>query len=110
MKRTGFVIGLVVVLLVVTGAGRAAGPGRTHAVTLDDYFAFAVISEVATSPDGELVAYAEGRWQASTNDRQSDLWVVTTKTGDVSRLTFDRAADRGLKWSPDGKFIYFFGD
>lgn len=81
-------------------------PARDHDITIDDYFTQADLFEVAFSPDGKHIAYSEGRWQASTDDRKSDIWVVNIATGKSTRLTFDRGSDHDLKWSPDSKFIY----
>ena len=83
---------------------------RTHDVTVDDYFTLAHINESAISPDGKFVAYAEARWNQATGDHKADLWVVATKSGRPTRLTFDRAGERSIRWSPDGKFLYFLGN
>jgi dipeptidyl aminopeptidase/acylaminoacyl peptidase len=102
---------LTVCLLVLgTAAARADVPARTRAVTVDDYFTLATVTEVAVSPDGKHVAYPEARWQQSTDDRKADLWVVETATGRARRLTSDRANDRALRWTPDGRSIHFLGN
>src|SRR4029079_11344559 len=84
---------------------------RTHTVTTDDYAGLAAVNQIAMSPDGMFVAYCESRWQLSTDDRKSNLWVVA---GDGKspprRLTGDRANDRDPKWSADGKTLYFLGN
>ena len=98
--------GLTIVLLLMASSVRADEPARTHDVTIDDYFTLAFVSEVAISPDGESVAYAEGRWQSSTNDRKADLWVAAVGTGEATRLTFDRAGYSGLQWASDRQHIY----
>jgi dipeptidyl aminopeptidase/acylaminoacyl peptidase len=90
--------------------GRAETPARTHDITVEDYFTLAAVTQVAVAPDGKTVAYAEGRWQKSTNDRKTDLWLVGTAGGQPKRLTFDRANDRAIKWAPDGKTIYFLSN
>jgi dipeptidyl aminopeptidase/acylaminoacyl peptidase len=87
----------------------AAGRVRNHSITLNDYFSLAYISESAISPNGEFVAYAEARWQESTDDRKADVWVVRVADGQPLRLTFDRAGESGLKWSADSSLIYFLG-
>lgn len=98
--------GLLGVLVLAASAGHADEPARTHDITIDDYFTLAFLSEAAISPDGKSVAYAEGRWQASTNDRRADLWVADVKTGEATRLTFDRAGYNGLRWAPDSRQFY----
>src|SRR5262249_37411745 len=70
----------------------------------------ASITDLAVSPDGSEVVYAEARWDRADDSRKTDLWVVATD-GSVKprRLTFDRGNDRSPKWSADGKTIYFLG-
>jgi dipeptidyl aminopeptidase/acylaminoacyl peptidase len=95
---------------VLAASARAQAPARTHDITVDDYFSQADLFGVALAPDGEHVAYIEGRWQKSTDDRKTDLWVVECKTGKSRRLTFDRASDRAPQWAADSRHIYFLGN
>jgi dipeptidyl aminopeptidase/acylaminoacyl peptidase len=99
----------VLLLPLSVAAGRAEAPKRDHDITVNDYFSLATIFDCVISPDGQRVAYTEGRWQESTDDRKTDLWVVETKGGPAKRLTGDRADDRSPQWSPDGKTVYFLG-
>jgi len=99
--------GLAIVLLLMASSLRAGEPARTHDITIDDYFTLAFVPEQEISPDGKSVAYAEGCWQSSTNDRKVDLWMADVGTGEATRLTFDRAGYSGLQWSPDSQQIYF---
>jgi dipeptidyl aminopeptidase/acylaminoacyl peptidase len=103
---------LVLLLSLVCGplALRAGEPARNHEVTIDDYFTLAYLSEVAIAPNGESVAYAEQRWQKATDDRKADLWAVDARARKPTRLTFDRGGYRSLKWSSDGKYLYFVGN
>jgi dipeptidyl aminopeptidase/acylaminoacyl peptidase len=99
----------LLVLGSLTGAARPAD--RAHDVTPDDYFSLATVTQFAVSPDGLHVAYCEARWQQSTDDRKTDLWLVPTgEKPTPRRLTSDRANDRSPKWSADGKTIYFLGN
>jgi dipeptidyl aminopeptidase/acylaminoacyl peptidase len=102
-----WVIGAVLTLAAAT---RADGTRRTHDITVDDYFTQADILQSRLAPDGKHVAYAEGRWQKSTNDRKTDLWVVPTAGGKARRLTHERANDRSPFWAPDGRSLYFLGN
>jgi dipeptidyl aminopeptidase/acylaminoacyl peptidase len=106
------IAGALVVGLLLPPVVLAEAAGRTHDVTIDDYFTLATVTQVAMSPDGKHVAYSEARWQKSTNDRKSDLWVAGTeaKGGDPKRLTSDRANDRAVKWAPDNRTLYFLGN
>lgn len=84
---------------------------RTHDVTPDDYASVAAITELAVSPDGKHVAYAEARWDKADDARKADLWVVPTDGGaKPTRLTGDRANDRHPKWAADGTAVYVLGN
>ncbi|MBI2808540.1 MAG: S9 family peptidase [Planctomycetes bacterium] len=85
----------------------AQAPTRRH-ITIDDYFTQADLFGLAYSP--KYIAYVEGRWRESSNDRKTDLWVVPTAGGPSRRLTGDRASDRAPQWNPDGSFVYFLGN
>jgi dipeptidyl aminopeptidase/acylaminoacyl peptidase len=100
----------VAAVALLAGPVRAEAPKRTHDITIDDYFTLATLFDCVLSPDGKHVAYTEGRWQESTDDRKADLWVVPVTGGPARRLTADRAGDRAVKWSPDGRTIYFLGN
>ncbi len=95
--------------LVASATVWAAEP--PHDVTLDDYFSLAMVTQLAVSPDGQYAAYCEARWQQSTDDRKTELWVVATGADpQPRRLTFDRASSRLPQWSADGRTIYFLAE
>lgn len=101
---------LALLIVAIAGPARAEAPKRDHTITVDDYFTQADLFQVALSPDGNHVAYTEGRWNAATDDRKTELWVVDVKSATPRRLTFDRANDRAPQWSLDGRTIYFAGN
>jgi dipeptidyl aminopeptidase/acylaminoacyl peptidase len=110
MQRSRGLLALVLVVCAATASAHAEPPQRTHDITVDDYFTLATPFNVALSPDGKYAAYSEGRWQQSTDDRKTDLWVVETKSKRTRRLTSDRANDRSPQWSADGRTVYFLGN
>ena len=97
-------------LLVPLSSLHGQQPARAHDITTDDYFSLALLTQSQISPDGKRVAYSEARWQQSTGDRKSDLWVVDAKSAKSQRLTFDRSNPRGLTWSADNKAVYFLAN
>jgi len=103
----GPLFALVVAAISATLPSPSPAAERTHPITLDDYFTLALVDKAALSPRGTYVAYTELRWDEDLNKRNYDLWVVEPKTGDVTRLTFDPAADDHATWSPDETWIYF---
>jgi dipeptidyl aminopeptidase/acylaminoacyl peptidase len=109
MSRCRFLLAALVVFVPLAGA-RAQEPARTHDITIDDYFTLSLLTASALAPDGKHVAYSEARWQPSTGDRKSDLWVADTKAATAHKFTFDRCNPRGLVWSSDSKAIYFLAN
>jgi dipeptidyl aminopeptidase/acylaminoacyl peptidase len=101
---------LFALLLALLPLAHVQAQERTHDVTIDDYFSLALIMGSAISPDGKYVAYSEARWQPSTGDRKSDLWIVDTKTAKSKKLTFDRCNPRNMVWTADSKAIYFLAN
>ncbi len=83
---------------------------RNHDITIDDYFTQADLFSCQISPDGRNTAYIQGSWQKSTNDRKTDLWIVSTENKQTTKLTFDRANDRSPQWSSNSRHIYFLGN
>jgi dipeptidyl aminopeptidase/acylaminoacyl peptidase len=100
----------VLLLPLLAAPVRAEAPKRDHDITVDDYFTLATILDCVISPDAKLVAYTEGRWQQSTDDRKTDLWVKEINGPPARRLTSDRANDRAPQWTRDGKTLYFLGN
>ena len=80
---------------------------RTHDIVAADYFTVAHVAQVAISPDGSAVVWAESRWVKGQALRNVDLWVVNTRTRATKRLTFDSAADLHPQWSANSAWIYF---
>ena len=60
-----------------------------------------VASSPRWSPDGTRLATS---WTAGG---PFHLWIVPTGRGDWERLTESERSDRGLSWSPDGRFLAF---
>jgi len=62
---------------------------------------------VALSPDGRTAAWTEMRWEAPAEHRNTDLWVLDLDQKETRRLTFDPAPVSGIRFSPDGRWIYY---
>src|SRR5262245_43358167 len=104
MRASNVICVLVASLLFVDPISAQAN--RT--ITIDDYFTQADIFGLAYS--AKYIAYTEGRWQESTDDRKTDLWIVPTTGGAARRLTSDRCSARSPMWSADGQTIYFLAN
>ncbi|MEY4513471.1 MAG: hypothetical protein RLZZ450_5593 [Pseudomonadota bacterium] len=57
------------------------------------------------SPDGKRIAYS-----AFSRGGYRDIWVLDVASGVRTRLTYDRALDRGPVFSPAGDKLYFSSD
>jgi len=53
------------------------------------------------SPDGKYLAFT------STRSGNGDIYVLNFATGQLTRLTYDDAADNVNAWSRDGRWVYF---
>ncbi|MCC6213961.1 MAG: PD40 domain-containing protein [Polyangiaceae bacterium] len=88
---------------------RLADYGPDHRLrrerTLVEGLAYEQVYTPRFSPDGRHVAY--GTW---TRGGYRDIRVVTVATGEVRRITGDRAIDQQPTWSPDGAHLYFVSD
>ncbi|NOS99147.1 MAG: S9 family peptidase [Phycisphaerales bacterium] len=91
----------------VASESLADAPVRDHDIVAEDYFSLAVVTSCAMSPDGEYVAYTDMRWEPPEETRNTDLWVVSTRTREPVRLTFERSNEGSPQWSPDGRWIYY---
>ncbi|MBI1760159.1 MAG: S9 family peptidase [Acidobacteria bacterium] len=66
------------------------------------------------SPDGKWLAYAASKAAAQesiftdiSNDRDSDIFVISATGGAARKLTTNPSADANPQWSPDGKWIAY---
>ena len=109
MRRLG-IPSIVLLVLLLSSPVLQAETAPKHDISVDDYFTLGNLFDIALSPQGNAIAYTEGRWQLSTDDRKADLWVVSTRNGPARRLTFDRASDRSPAWDAASRHVYFLGN
>jgi dipeptidyl aminopeptidase/acylaminoacyl peptidase len=97
--------------LVLGSVFAASAVAQPRPFALEDIAAFKTITDAAVSPDGKQVVFAVRGTVLAENRTQIDLWTVPTDGSRPARqLTYDRAAERGLRWSPDGSRIAFLAD
>lgn len=84
-----------------TEPGSGAGPGDT---SIEAVRAIADKTSYAWSPDGTKLAFI-GVLDGPT----ADLYLYDTATNKITRVSQDDAQDYWPSWSPDGKYILFFG-
>ena len=66
------------------------------------------ITEVAVSPDGKTVAFESGPvHKRIESPKDYEMFAVAAGGGEARQLTHNDGVESELKWSPDGKWIYF---
>ena len=66
------------------------------------------IMEIAPSPDGKTVAFESGPvHKRIESPKDYEMFAVAAGGGEARQLTHNDGEESNLKWSPDGKWIYF---
>jgi dipeptidyl aminopeptidase/acylaminoacyl peptidase len=66
------------------------------------------ITEIAPSPDGKTVAFESGPvHKRIESPKDYEMFAVSAGGGEARQLTHNDGEESNLKWSPDGKWIYF---
>ncbi len=74
-------------------------------LTPEILFKFGRLSDHQLSPDGAFVLFSVTRYDYKTNNRISDLCVVPSSGGTMTRLTSSDGSYYNARWRPDGKRI-----
>jgi dipeptidyl aminopeptidase/acylaminoacyl peptidase len=99
---------IVFCALVAVNSSSALSPDGAKRFSPDDLFRLEELSNEVISPDGNWVAYVLSRSQANATyhkqgfleeDRQTDVWLVSTKGGQPVNLT-NGASDGSGFWMP----------
>jgi dipeptidyl aminopeptidase/acylaminoacyl peptidase len=101
---------LLLPLALTAAIAPAAAPVRAadpHPFTVHDLLAMQRISDPQPSPRGDRVAFVVRVTDLDANRGRTDLWMVGTDGGGLTRLTSEPAADDNPRWAPDGQSLYF---
>ena len=108
--------GIVACLMLTGAAPPDGGTNGGRPLTIDDVLNRETLDRATTSPDGEWVAAvvrrgakpgeAYGRASFETDSARSDVWLISTRTGERRRITDGAPSAAGYwcaTWSPDGE-------
>lgn len=84
--------------------------GKKRSITAEDLYKIETISEVRLAPNGAYVVYIVQRVDQKTEEKCTNLWLVSTKTGNTHQFTSGDQNDTHPRWSPDGNRIAFLSN
>ena len=90
--------------LIVLFASTVGGAAAQEPIPfqLMDVFALEHASDPQISPDGDHVVYQQNFADIATDERYSNLWLITADDGESEALTKGEAKVSSPRWSPDG--------
>lgn len=78
-----------------------------RSIKAEDLYKIRVISDIRISPSGDHVVYTQQRIDLKTEEKNSNLWIISANGGIPKQFTFGDHVDLLPRWSPDGKTIAF---
>jgi Tol biopolymer transport system component len=77
-------------------------------VTHQDIWLMKQVGAPQPSPDGKWIVFSVTEPAYDEKEQRSDIWVVPVdRSAAPRRLTFSKAGESGISWSPDGRKIAF---
>jgi len=96
------------ILLVAIFSLASPSRAQTNVLQIADYQRLRAAGAPAFSPDGKLLAYSVTRFDRPGRP-WGQLWVMDLASGKSTRLGGENEGSGGAVWSPDGRWIAYFG-
>lgn len=78
-----------------------------RAMTAEDLFRIAIVSDPHVSPDGSRIAWVETRLDKAKDTYRAALWIAGSDGSHPRQLTSGSSRDHHPRWSPDSRSIAF---
>ncbi len=107
MKRllSGF---LVTALTLVSAIAQTPQPQTdAKALTINDLIAIRRVSDPQLSPDGRSVAFTITDTDKAANRRTTQIYLMSSRGGEIRQLTKEKVSSATPRWSPDGTKLAF---
>lgn len=81
-----------------------------RAITANDLFRIAVVSDPQASPDGVYIAWVQTQPDEDDDLYRAAIWIASPDGGDARQLTSGRFRDTMPRWSPDSRSVAFLSN
>jgi dipeptidyl aminopeptidase/acylaminoacyl peptidase len=79
-------------------------------LTLEDTWAFRLVTDMWLAPDGRRVAFTLETQDKELNEKRSAIWLLDVGAGAPHQFTSGTKHDSSPRWSADGRFLAFLSD
>ncbi len=102
---------VIIALFLLTSASPTHLHGQTRGFQPEDYYNLVSVSQVATAPTGDFVAFTVTTVVEEENARHREIWLQPLTNGrpdgEAFRITDPTAESSSPSWSPDGGLLSF---
>src|SRR5262249_38990151 len=107
---SGLVFSVVLFAVAMAVNGSARAQGKPDRITSWDDFNIQLAEDPQISPDGKEIVYVREFADVMTDQRYTNLWIVSADGSRQRALTTGNRHDGSVRWSPDGTRIAFIGE
>ncbi|HEU5366885.1 MAG TPA: S9 family peptidase, partial [Ktedonobacterales bacterium] len=79
-------------------------------LTLEDTWAFRLVTEMRLAPDGRRAAFTLETQDKELNAKRSAIWLLERSVGEARQFSGGTKQDSSPRWSADGRWLAFLSD